>query len=103
MSGAGDAFGYFLIEYKKRLPDDESNKDFHNHIDYMIRYFRSNSVIYQDRWDDWISPNDERYWRMPNKSESELILKKHVEKEDKYQQSGIFGFIKVLFKLMPLL
>ena len=77
----GDAFGYFLKEYKKRLPINEENKDFHNHIDYMIRYFKTNSIIYQDRWDDWISPNDERYWRNPTVEEKSAIQEKHKVKE----------------------
>ena len=80
MSDAGDAFGYFLTEYKKRLPINEENKDFHEHIDYMIKYFRTNSIIYQTRWDDWISPNDERYWRNPTEGEKKLMRVKHQEK-----------------------
>lgn len=97
MSDAGDAFGYFLQEYKKRLPINEENKDFHNHIDYMIKYFKTNSVIYRDRWDDWISPNDERYWRNPNELElKEISERKRVIKE-KSTKGGIIEFIKGLF------
>jgi hypothetical protein len=88
MSDAGDAFGYFLKEYKKRLPITEENKDFHEHIDYMIKYFRTNSVIYQTRWDDWISPNDERYWRNPTEGEKNLIRVKHQEKAKVYKKEG---------------
>jgi hypothetical protein len=88
MSDAGDAFGYFLQEYKKRLPTNEENKDFHNHIDYMIKYFRTNHIIYQDRWGDWISPNDERYWRNPNVEEKSAIQEKHKVEETQCKSDG---------------
>jgi hypothetical protein len=88
-----EAFRYFLIEYKKRLPLTEENKDFHEHIDYMINYFKTNHSIYQERWDDWISPNDERYWRNPTVEESKLIKDKQDKNKQKTQNGGIVNKI----------
>ncbi len=68
-----NAFRYFLTEYKKRLPITDENKNFHEHIDYMIDNLKSSSRVYQKRWNDWISPDDERYWRLPNESEKRII------------------------------
>ena len=80
MTTAGQGFRYFLIEYKKRLPDIDENKDFHEHIDFMIKYFEANGSIYQNRWDDWISENDEKYWRNPTESEKVAIEEKRKAK-----------------------
>jgi hypothetical protein len=85
MSDAGEAFGMFLKEYKKRLPDTQENEEFIEMIEYMIGYFRTNHIIYQGRWDDWISPNDPKYWRNPTQKETDQInaLKKLKQEKKK--------------------
>lgn len=93
----GEAFRYFLIEYKKRLPVTEENKDFHEHIDYMIDYLKSGHIIYQGRWDDWISPDDERYWRNPTAEETKAIADKHAKSNSSTQGEGIINKIKTIF------
>lgn len=94
----GSAFRYFLIEYKKRLPHTAENKAFHEHLDFMIKYFESNHLIYQKRWDDWISPNDERYWRFPTVAEAIAIKKNKEPKPENQESMGFLAWLKSRFK-----
>ena len=87
-SSESGAFRYFLTEYKKRLPETEENKDFHEHLDYMINYFKDPGTMYEDRWDAWLSMNDERYWRNPHESEKREIKIKHLKKEREKIKNG---------------
>lgn len=98
MSDAGHGLRYFLVEYKKRLPQTEENKEFHEHLDFMIAYFESSHIIYLERWDDWISPNDERYWRNPNAEERAAIVAKHVKQAEEKRRGGSWvDFLRSLF------
>ena len=81
MSDDGSALRQFLIDYKKRLPVDEDSKDFHEHIDFMIKYFETSHSYYREDWGKDISPNDEKYWRRPKESEKVVIKIEQKEKE----------------------
>jgi hypothetical protein len=93
------ALRYFLIEYKKRLPDTEENKDFHEHIDFMIKYFKNSELWYRTDWEDYISSKDERYWRHPNELELKEISDKRttINKKDGILD-GVFRFIDRVIK-----
>jgi hypothetical protein len=87
----GEAFRMFLIEYKKRLPDTPENKDFIEMMDYMIWYFEGYEIIYQDRWNDWISPNDPKYWRNPTPEETRAIEARR--KNNTLKKKGFWDYI----------
>lgn len=98
-----EAFSYFLTEYKKRLPITDENKDFHEHIDYMINYYKTSEIIYQERWKDWISPNDERYWRDPTESEKRTIEISRKKEEGEHKKTEPRVVIVIASLLLSLL
>jgi hypothetical protein len=85
----GSAFRYFLIEYKKRLPENEENKDFHKHIDFMIKCFEYPDLYYRRDYGEHVSLNDERYWRNPNEKEKSEMRKREIEMNNEKKLSFI--------------
>ena len=81
MTTGCEGFRYFLVEYKKRLPNNEDSKDFHEHIDFMIKYFEGRGSFYRRDWGEHVSYNDERYWRSPNTLELKEIKERSVKQE----------------------
>ncbi|MFA5103494.1 MAG: hypothetical protein WC525_10135 [Candidatus Thermoplasmatota archaeon] len=84
------AFRMFLVEYKKRLPDTEENKEFIEMIDNMIDYLKTDYIFYQERWGEQISPDDPRYWRNPSQEEKEII-EMRKQKQEKERKGGLLG------------
>jgi hypothetical protein len=92
MSDAGPALRRFLIEYKKRLPDTPENKEFADMIDRMISDLKESYIFYIGKWEEHISPNDERWFRDPTENERELIESRKL-KELAERKKGLFGFL----------